>query len=50
MKRIFIHDVVARDGLQIEPQWVPTEQKIELIDRLSETGIAKIGGLVLRVA
>ena len=41
-KQIFIHDVVARDGLQIEPQWVPTEQKIELIDRLSATGIAKI--------
>src|SRR6202162_5534291 len=42
MQRIYIHDVVARDGLQIEPSWVPTEQKIELIDRLSETGIAKI--------
>jgi hydroxymethylglutaryl-CoA lyase len=41
-KRIFIHDVVARDGLQIEPQWVPTERKIELIDRLSATGLAKI--------
>jgi hydroxymethylglutaryl-CoA lyase len=34
--------VVARDGLQIEPQFVPTEQKIELIDALSETGLAKI--------
>ncbi|HEV2042839.1 MAG TPA: hydroxymethylglutaryl-CoA lyase, partial [Casimicrobiaceae bacterium] len=42
MKRIFIHDVVARDGLQIEPGWVPTERKIELIDRLSATGVAKI--------
>src|SRR6202163_3841853 len=42
MERIFIHDVVARDGLQIEPLWVPTEQKIELIDRLSVTGVAKI--------
>src|SRR5437660_7491752 len=42
MDRIYIHDVVARDGLQIEPAWVPTEQKIELIDRLSATGIAKI--------
>ncbi len=41
-KRIFIHDVVARDGLQIEPLWVPTELKIELIDRLSATGVAKI--------
>jgi hydroxymethylglutaryl-CoA lyase len=40
--RIYIHDVVARDGLQIEPQFVPTEQKIELIDRLSATGIDKI--------
>ena len=42
MERIFIHDVVARDGLQIEPAWVPTERKIELIDRLSATGVAKI--------
>src|ERR1700674_5431424 len=42
MESIFIHDVVARDGLQIEPGWVPTERKIELIDRLSETGVAKI--------
>ncbi len=42
MQRIYIHDVVARDGLQIEPQFIPTEQKIELIDRLSGTGIAKI--------
>src|SRR6195256_2343915 len=41
-KQIYIHDVVARDGLQIEPLWVPTEQKIELIDRLSATGVAKI--------
>jgi hydroxymethylglutaryl-CoA lyase len=41
-RRIFIHDVVARDGLQIEPQWVPTEQKIELIDRLSGTGLDRI--------
>src|SRR6202795_4008811 len=42
MERIFIHDVVARDGLQIEPAWVPTERKIELIDRLSATGLARI--------
>src|SRR6185437_11263243 len=41
-KQIFIHDVVARDGLQIEPQWVPTEQKVELIDLLSATGVSKI--------
>jgi hydroxymethylglutaryl-CoA lyase len=41
-QRIFIHDVVARDGLQIEPRFVPTERKIELIDLLSKTGVAKI--------
>src|SRR6202165_2998149 len=42
MERLFIHAVVPRDGLQIEPAWVPTERKIELIDRLSATGVAKI--------
>src|SRR5258708_35286621 len=41
-KRIFIHDVVARDGFQIEPSFIPTERKIELIDLLSATGVAKI--------
>ncbi len=41
-KRIFIHEVVTRDGLQIEPQWIPTERKIELVDALSQTGLAKI--------
>jgi len=41
-ERIFIHDVVARDGLQIEPVFVPTERKIELIDLLSASGVAKI--------
>jgi len=42
MQHIYIHEVVARDGLQIEPQFVPTERKVELIDALSETGLAKI--------
>ena len=41
-KRVFIHDVVARDGFQIEPNFIPTERKIELIDLLSATGVAKI--------
>jgi hydroxymethylglutaryl-CoA lyase len=41
-QRVFIHDVVARDGFQIEPSWIPTEQKIEIIDLLSATGVAKI--------
>jgi hydroxymethylglutaryl-CoA lyase len=41
-QRIFIHDVVARDGFQIEPRRIPTEHKIEIIDLLSQTGVAKI--------
>ncbi len=42
MQRLHIHEVVTRDGFQIEPQFVPTEQKIALIDALSKTGLAKI--------
>ncbi len=42
MQRLYIHEVVARDGFQIEPQFVPTEQKIALIDALGKTGLAKI--------
>ena len=40
--RIYIHDVGPRDGLQAEAVFVPTEQKIALIDALSATGLAKI--------
>jgi hydroxymethylglutaryl-CoA lyase len=41
-KRIYMQDVAVRDGLQIEPIFVPTEMKIALINRLSRTGLAKI--------
>lgn len=41
-KRLYIHDVAVRDGFQIEPVFVPTEQKIALINRLSRTGLAKV--------
>jgi hydroxymethylglutaryl-CoA lyase len=41
-KRIEVCEVVTRDGFQIEPGFVPTEQKIGLIDRLSRTGLPKI--------
>ena len=40
--RMFINDVAPRDGLQIEARFVPTTEKIRLIDRLSRTGLAKI--------
>jgi len=42
MQHTHIHEVVTRDGFQIEPQFIPTERKIELLDALSETGLAKI--------
>ncbi len=41
-KRLYIHDVALRDGLQIEPVFVPTESKIALLDLLSRSGLAKI--------
>ena len=42
MKKLHIHDVAVRDGFQIEPIFVPTEEKVSLIDALSRTGLAKI--------
>ncbi|WP_312680291.1 hydroxymethylglutaryl-CoA lyase [Stutzerimonas nitrititolerans] len=41
-KRLYIQEVATRDGFQIEPDFVPTADKIALIDRLSQTGLAKI--------
>ncbi|MBL8512308.1 MAG: hydroxymethylglutaryl-CoA lyase [Betaproteobacteria bacterium] len=41
-QRIRVNEVGVRDGFQIEREFIPTETKIALIDRLSETGLAKI--------
>ncbi len=41
-KRLYIQDVATRDGFQIEPNFVATEDKIALIDYLSHTGLAKV--------
>ena len=41
-RRLYINDVAMRDGLQIEPVFVPTEDKIALVNALSRTGLAKI--------
>src|SRR3546814_645969 len=41
-RRIHIHDVSMRDGLQIEPIFVPTEEKIAMLNALSRTGVSKI--------
>jgi hydroxymethylglutaryl-CoA lyase len=41
-KRIHMQEVGTRDGLQVEAAFVPTEDKIALVDALSEAGMAKI--------
>ena len=41
-QRIFMQEVGMRDGLQVEPVFVPTADKIALVDALSATGMAKI--------
>ena len=41
-KRIYIQEVGTRDGLQNEAVFVPTEQKIKLVNALSKTGLSKI--------
>ena len=40
--RVFINEVAPRDGFQIERDFVPTADKIALIDDLSPLGFAKI--------
>lgn len=39
---IVIQEVAPRDGLQIEPKWIETEDKIRLIDTLSMIGFTRI--------
>lgn len=41
-RRIHMQEVGTRDGLQIEPVFVPTADKIALIDLLSTVGYARI--------
>ena len=41
-KRIHMQEVGTRDGLQVEAQFVPTEDKIALVNALSDCGLAKI--------
>ncbi|ABM38803.1 hydroxymethylglutaryl-CoA lyase [Polaromonas naphthalenivorans] len=41
-KRIFFNEVATRDGFQIEPGFIPTDDKVALVDALSDCGYAKI--------
>ncbi|SAL19127.1 hydroxymethylglutaryl-CoA lyase [Caballeronia humi] len=40
--RLIVQEVAPRDGLQIEPTWVQTNDKIALIDNLSACGFTRI--------
>ncbi len=40
--RLIVQEVAPRDGLQIEPRWVTTDRKIDLIDSLSAAGFTRI--------
>jgi len=42
MTRIFFNEVVTRDGFQNEPDFIPTEDKVALVDELSDCGYAKV--------
>ncbi|KTT23932.1 hydroxymethylglutaryl-CoA lyase [Pseudomonas oryzihabitans] len=41
-ERLIVQEVAPRDGLQIEPSWVETADKIALIDQLSSLGFTRI--------
>ncbi len=41
-RHVTICEVGTRDGFQIEPGFIPTEQKIEVVNRLSATRMPKI--------
>ena len=41
-RRIYMSEVGPRDGLQVEAAFVPTEDKIALVNALSSSGLAKI--------
>lgn len=41
-RRIYMQEVGTRDGLQMESVFVPTEDKIKLVNALSDTGLVKI--------
>lgn len=41
-RRVFFNEVGTRDGLQMEQAFVPTEDKIALVNALSQAGLSKI--------
>ena len=41
-QRVTICEVGTRDGFQIEPDFIPTEHKVEVVNLLSEAGVPRI--------
>jgi hydroxymethylglutaryl-CoA lyase len=41
-ERVTICEVGTRDGFQIEPDFIPTEQKVEVVNLLSAAGVPRI--------
>lgn len=41
-KSVTVCECWARDGLQSIPKVIPTEQKIEMIDRIQDSGVRKL--------
>jgi hydroxymethylglutaryl-CoA lyase len=41
-ERVTICEVGTRDGFQIEPDFIPTERKVEVVDLLTEAGVPRI--------
>jgi hydroxymethylglutaryl-CoA lyase len=41
-KHVTICEVGTRDGFQIEPEFIPTDLKVEVVDRLSAAGLPRI--------
>ena len=41
-KRIYMQEVGTRDGLQVEQAFVPTADKVALVNALSHAGMAKM--------
>src|SRR2546426_1814518 len=41
-RSVTICEVGTRDGFQIEPEFIPTELKVEVVDRLSAAGVPRI--------
>ncbi|HEX6209706.1 MAG TPA: hydroxymethylglutaryl-CoA lyase, partial [Methylomirabilota bacterium] len=41
-ERVTICEVGTRDGFQIEPEFIPTDLKIEVVNGLTEAGVPRI--------